>query len=1223
MRPTPGITLGARYRLSRRVATGGMGEVWEATDAVIGRTVAVKVLRDEYAGSKGFLERLRTEARHAALVTHDGIARIYDYGEEAGGAYLVMELVPGEPLSAVLSREFSLPVDRVLDLLEQTATALHAAHSAGLVHRDIKPENLLLTPEGRVKITDFGIARLAEGVPLTVTGQVMGTAQYLSPEQASGRPVTPASDLYSLGIVAYEALAGRRPFTGESPVAIALAHLQETPPDLPPRVPEPVRRLVLSCIAKSPADRPASAADLARAAQALRGADREPPVRPESLGDDRADATPPPERSAPGRESTPSRPLLETKLYLPKPHRRTVPRPRLLERLDRGTASTLTLVSAPAGFGKSTLLSAWLAAGPARPSDERSVAWLSLDEGDNDPGRFWTYVVAALRRAVPGLGPIGAQLLEASASSPGPEALTGLLNDLAALEDDLVLVLDDYHVIESRSVQDGMAFLLDHMPPRLHLVISSRADPPLPLARLRARGELIEVRAADLRFTDDEAAAYLTEVMGLALTAANVSALAGRTEGWVAALQLAALSLQGRDDLTGFIQEFAGDDRYIVDYLVEEVLQGQPDHVHAFLLQTSILSRMSGALCDAVTGRGDGRGMLEALDRANLFLIPLDDRRRWYRYHHLFAEVLQARLLDERADEVPELHRRASVWHAEHGERDEAIRHAFAAGDHRLAADLLELALPELGRQRRESALRGWLEALPVELLRDRPVLSLGYVGALLSTGQVEGVEARLRDAERWLEPAVPAEEGTAPAEPVVVDQHEFRRLPATVAVYRAGLALALGDVPRTVHNARRALELIGEDDPFRRGAAAGVLGLGLWGSGDLEGAYEAYVSCSADLERAGYISDVLGCAITLADIRITQGRLSDALSTYERALQLGLERGGPGLRGIPDMHVGIASILCERGEAQAAAEHLRRSQELGDHAGMPKNRYRWRLAMAQLRRSEGDLADAERLLDEAEHFFVADMAPDVRPIPAVRARLWLAQGRVAEAAGWARTRGLSAEDDLGYLREFEHVTLARILLATYEGQRSRSALDDAVGLLGRLLPAAEQGGRTGTVVEILMLQAIASSLRGDVGSALVPLRRALMLAEPQGYLRLFLDEGTRVRGLLAEAADRGHGGAYVRRLLGGAPTGDGPAERTDGGAALLEPLSEREREVLRLLETDLSGPEIARRLVVSLNTVRTHTKNIYAKLGVNSRRAAVRRAEELGQLSRGPGRPS
>ena len=453
--------------------------------------------------------------------------------------------------------------------------------------------------------------------------------------------------------------------------------------------------------------------------------------------------------------------LLETKLYVPRPRRGLVLRPRLSERLDRGTASKLVLVSAPAGFGKTTLLTEWLAARPAALADERLAAWLSLDRGDNDPASFWAYVIAALRTVASGVGESALALLDAPQPPPIETVLTTLLNDLGAVAGEIVLVLDDYHVIDARDVQDGMAFLLDHLPPWLHVVIASRADPALPLARMRARGELAEIRAAELRFTADEAAAYLNEMMGLQLTARDVAALEGRTEGWIAALQLAALSMQGRDDVAGFIAGFAGDDRYVVDYLAEEVLARQPERVQAFLLQTSILGRLSGPLCDAVTGQGGGKAMLEALDRGNLFLVSLDDRRRWYRYHHLFADALQARLLDEQPGQVPDLHRRASEWYEQNGEQPEAVRHALAAGDFDRAAGLVELAIPAMRRTRQEARLRGWLEVLPDEVVRARPVLSVDFAGALLMSGELEGVEGRLRDAERWLEPATGDRRGT------------------------------------------------------------------------------------------------------------------------------------------------------------------------------------------------------------------------------------------------------------------------------------------------------------------------------------------------------------------------------------------------------------------------------------------------------------------------------
>ncbi|MGY1638928.1 LuxR C-terminal-related transcriptional regulator [Geodermatophilus sp. SYSU D00742] len=904
-------------------------------------------------------------------------------------------------------------------------------------------------------------------------------------------------------------------------------------------------------------------------------------------------------------------PLLQTKLRVPRRRRGLVARPRLHERLSRGTEAALTLVSAPAGFGKTTVLTEWLA---SVAEEGRSVAWLSLDQRDNDPAVFWTYLVAALRTAAPEVGAAALALLQSRQSST-EAVLAPLLNDLSALPDDLVLVLDDFHVIEAPDVQVGMSFLVEHLPAQVHLVIAGRADPALPLARFRARGELAELRAADLRFTADEAAAYLTVAMGLPLTAEDVATLEQRTEGWIAALQLAALSLRGRDDVAGFIAGFAGDDRYIVDYLAEEVLQRQPERVRSFLLQTSILSRLTGPLCDAVTGQDGGTAMLEALDRANLFLVPLDDRRRWYRYHHLFADVLHVRLQAEQPDAVGGLHRRAGEWYERSGERAEAVRHALAGGDVARAADLVELALPALQKGRQEATMRRWLEALPDEVIRARPVLSVGYAAVLMVSGQVGRVEERLRDAERWLTPTPDGGHDplTPATEMVVVDDAGFRRLPNAIAMYRAGQALLSGDVAGTVAHARRALDLADAGDHLGRGGPAALLGLAYWASGDLDAGHRWYAEGAASLERGGHLSDVTGCAIALADIRLAQGRLGEAMHTLERALRLVTPETGPVLRGAADMHVGIAGVLTERGDLEAARRHLLTSRDLGEHAGLPQNPYRWRVVMARLREAEGDADGALALLDEAQRRYVGDYFPEVRPVAALTARVLTRHGRWADALAWAQERGLSATDEVDYLHEFEHLTLARALVARYAAEGDERSVPVVVQLLARLRHAAEEGGRTGSLLDVLVVQALAEQARGDVAAALAALRRALALAEPQGHLRIFTDEGPRLGVLLRTvAADSAAG--YARRLLAALETGK---DRTAVPVGLVDPLSARELDVLRLLGSDLDGPDIARQLFVSVNTVRTHTKNIYAKLGVTNRRAAVRRGEELDLMSR------
>ena len=456
-----------------------------------------------------------------------------------------------------------------------------------------------------------------------------------------------------------------------------------------------------------------------------------------------------------------STPILATKLYIPPSRPKVVLRSRLIERLNEGLSAgrKLTLISAPAGFGKTTLVSEWVA-GCERLEPKVRVAWLSLDEGDNDPVRFLTYLVAALQTIEANIGKGMLGLLQSPQPPPTEAILTALLNEITAIPDDFVLVLDDYHVLDAKPVDQALTFLLEHLPPQMHLVIATREDPHLPLARLRARGQLTELRAADLRFTPAEAAGFLNQVMALNLSAEDITALETRTEGWIAGLQLAALSMRGQQDVPGFIRAFAGDHRYIVDYLVAEVLQRQPEPLRSFLLQTAILDRLNGPLCDAVTTLEGGSARLEALVRGNFFVVPLDDQRHWYRYHHLFADVLRMHLMAEQPDQVSALHRRASEWYEHNGSTDDAIRHALAAEDFERAATLIELAVPEMRRSRQGATVTelGWLKALPDELVHFRPVLSVAYAFALFGGGELGGVEPRLRDAERWLDTADPVD---------------------------------------------------------------------------------------------------------------------------------------------------------------------------------------------------------------------------------------------------------------------------------------------------------------------------------------------------------------------------------------------------------------------------------------------------------------------------------
>ncbi len=947
-----------------------------------------------------------------------------------------------------------------------------------------------------------------------------------------------------------------------------------------------------------------------------------------------------------------STPLLATKLYLPHPRLKAVRRPRLIERLNAGLHGKLTLISAPAGFGKTTLVSEWIA-GRGRPA-----AWLSLDAGDRDPARFLAYLVAALQTLDQAAvaPPIGAGVLAALQAPQPPQEpagyealLTLLLNEISTRPAPFVLVLDDYHALDTApnghpplgAVDQAVTFLLDHLPPQMHLVITTREDPPLPLARLRARDQMTEVRAADLRFTATEAAGFLNEVMALDLAADDVAALETRTEGWIAGLQLAALSLQGRaqgtTDVAGFVRAFAGDNRYIVDYLVEEVLQHQPERVRRFLHQTAILDRLSGPLCDAVTGENDGRLLLDALERGNLFVVPLDDNRHWFRYHHLFADVLATHAQHEQPAQVPLLHQRASAWYAANGLPADAIRHALAAKDFARAADLLELTWPAMDGSFQTATWLSWARALPAEVIRTRPVLRVTYAWALLNAGELAAAEARLIEVEQWLEAG--ADAGATPgAEPsaqrqtpapgmIIADDAQFQTLPASIATARAYLAQSHGHLPDTVKYGQRALDFLPATDHLRRGPAAALLGLAQWASGDLDAAYHTLAAAMSGFQKVGNLHFATSVTSGLADIRTVQGRLQDAIRSYTQALTLALahhpEGTRPLIRGTANLYLGLSELYHEQDQREIAIEHLRRAEELGDAAGLPDWRYRFCRAQARVKEIQGDSAGALHLLDAAERHFRSTPVPEARPLAALRARLWLAQGRLVEALRWVQEQGLSVDDELSFLREFDHITLARVLLAQATSAPADRTIDEALRLLDRLAQAAVAGGRMGSVIEIGVLQALAHQAQGNLPSALVALQRALTLAEPEGYVRLFVDEGVPMAVLLNEAAKHSVAPAYVRQLRAAlgqveasiAVTQDLFAARAPTIPAqtfAIEPLSERELEVLRLLGTELAGPEIARRLMVSLNTMRTHTKNIFSKLGVNNRRAAVRRAEEL-----------
>ena len=872
-----------------------------------------------------------------------------------------------------------------------------------------------------------------------------------------------------------------------------------------------------------------------------------------------------------------------------------MPRPELVARLERGLAGRLTLVSAPAGSGKTTLLGEWLAEHAGR-RPEPTIAWLSLDPADSDPDRFWTYVVAALQAVRPEVGEAARAMLESGHSPAIDVILAMLLNDIASSADDLVLVLDDYHVIESAEIHDAMAFLVDRLPPQMHVVILSRADPALPLARLRARGELVELRAADLRFSATEAAAFLGDVMGLDLAPGDVEALEGRTEGWIAGLQLAALSMQGRDDVGGFVEAFAGNDRYIVDYLVEEVLQRQPPRVREFLLRTSILDRLCGPLCDAVTGQSDGAAMLEELDRANLFVVPLDGRRQWYRYHHLFGDVLRAHLGTEPGEDPSALHGRASEWYAAAGHVPEAIEHALRGGHLELAATLIESIARDTVRAYRPLQLVGWLRQLPDAVIQEHPVLCGYYPFGLFPAGEFD-------EATRWLDIAdrlvADPPHGARQAE-------EFGSLPGIIAIARGYGAMAVGNVDATIEQARRALRVLPAEEYTWRAGAELLLSLVPWQMGDLDAAAVERLEGTTGLERAGDAALAISSIYDAGKLAMWRGQLREAREEFERGLELWNATGDPRMPGAADLHIGLSAIAFERGDLDAAREHHEAAEEHARHALLPETLSRLAKSRARLHEADGEIDAAIADLEDAERLDVPATVPS-HPIPAIRARVALRAGRVAYVEAWRDAQGVSADDPVAYAREYDHLTLARLLI--HHGRAG--AVDDlaaASRLLARLLDAA-RGKRDGSVLEILVLQALALEASGEAEAALTPLAEALSMAEPEDYAWLFICEGEPVRALLRGAVARGVSTAYASRLLGALGETAPPAE---GGASLPEPLTSREVEILRLIAAGMRNQEIADELVISVATVKRHIANAYGKLGVDHRTEAVARANEL-----------
>lgn len=883
-------------------------------------------------------------------------------------------------------------------------------------------------------------------------------------------------------------------------------------------------------------------------------------------------------------------PLLATKFYVPTIRSSLVKRDRLIAQLNQGRECKLILISATAGFGKTTLLSEWLR------QAEMAVSWLSLDEGDNQPLRFWTYFVNALKAFKHEIGESALAMLH-SHDAGFESFLIPLINEIARLPDEYVLALDDYHVITAPLIQEALAFLLEHLPPQLHLAIASRVDPPLPLARMRACAQLTEIRTADLRFTVAEVAEFMHQSMHLELSKEQLETIQARTEGWVAALQLAVLSVRSAEDISALIA-LPGSQRYILDYLVEEVLECQPKHIQTFLLRTSILERMCDSLCATVVGH-DGLNVieLEQLEHRNLFVVPLDGDRNWYRYHHLFRGPLHHRLYRV-SEQVPEYHRRAAWWYAQHKFILEAIGHAIAAQDFLWAAELIEQEAQTSHPRFDSVTLLAWLEVLPQELVANRPWLLLAEGWARYSLSQFEAAFVAVQHIEHLLTQQ-PQEESA-----------NTQRLWGLVTAIKGMQARQQGDGNTAIALMQQALQLLPQDGSWIR--AMIVLNLGV--TYFVIDNFTAALPVLNEATRIGQIKGIADPAIAglylQAQFQALRGRMYQAVTLCQQGVDLATKRGWLATYAGVLVQVAIAEFLREQNQLEAAAQHLHESIERGSQTRQPGVMMGY-ITLARVRQAQGDTQAAWAAIQAAEQL-PTWLWPTILSVATCRVRLHLAQGNLAEAIAWAENSDLGVEDELQYSSELDYLTLARVLIARVtSANEAQSYLDDAMRLLIRLYDFAKAGGRKARVMEVLILQALVFQARGDIAQALHCLEKALYIPRSGEYIRLFVDEGKPMIALLRHAATQQIHPKYVSCLFAAfghvvVPT---PAQ------SLIEPLSHRELEVLHYLASGLSNQAIADELIVSLPTVKWHARNIYSKLNASNRTQAVMRAREIGLL--------
>lgn len=902
--------------------------------------------------------------------------------------------------------------------------------------------------------------------------------------------------------------------------------------------------------------------------------------------------------------------LLTTKWTIPSPPPHPVTRPRLLQVLQQGSARSLTLICAPAGFGKTTLLGEWAA------SRGRSIAWLSLDEEDNDPRRFLAYLIGALQKAHPVLGNTIRSSCSVASQGLLTETMMVLLNELAALPTAVTIILDNYHVIEHEAIHAALKIVLDHLPPHIHLIIASRHEPPFPLARLRASGHLVELRAPTLRFTREEIETWLTAVMKRALEPAEITILEQQTEGWIAGLQLATFALQEERDLSRCAASFAGNQRHIQTYLLEEVLEPQPEHIRSFLLHTSILDRLNSSLCSAVTDQEDARSILEYLERTNLFLFPQAEHGGWYRYHRLFAETLRHHLEHTQPELVPFLHVRASQWFEAHGCIKDAIKHALVAQDFGRAAALIEQAAQELFRIGEVTTLQCWLASLPSAVVHASPRLCITAAWLSFITSEVPLFLSWIDAAEQALQVI----EETLPPPTAVALQGE-------IAALRAIYTLSCNNVAGAIATCRQALQRLPPESLYPRSLVLLILGLAYSRGESVSAGTQALMEASSYLQVTGHALLYPYALDFQAELSMAQGFPSQAARIYQQILTLAPEQDAPSLLAAGAAHVGLGYLFWEWNNLDAARQHLLQAWNRGLQIQSGNILSNSALLLTLVSQAQGNREAADFWLHQTE--IICQRAGHVESLAAVaagRARLSLANDRVEEALRWLQERADFPEKPDSKREEFELLTQARVLIAAGRIDADESAAQRALALLERLRAAAEAAGNVRLLLEALALQALALQLQGDEAGALAALGQAVSLAEPGRYIRLFLDEGEPMSRLLRKLLEQYRtlkrsrqkiSLAYLSNLLKAFAHPEASSLPTSPTQAqpLLDPLSWREREVLRLMASGHKNREIADELVVVTGTVKSHINAIYAKLGVTNRVQAVAYARALGLL--------